>query len=118
MEPRTEDVERGIQGTDEGIWHGLGESLFIGKKGRRKGVSSPVDLQGQRQEPESMPTWGFDFLLQQEASGQFTMRAAGVGVRDENGGEDYREITSSQVFEIYLKKKNLLHMNLINYLIN
>ena len=46
------------------------------------------------------------------------MRAAGVGVRDENGGEDYREITSSQVFEIYLKKKNLLQMNLINYLIN
>lgn len=59
--------------------------------------------QGQWQELEPLPTWGFDFLLKWE-SGRFTVGASGAGVRDESGGEDYRGITSSEVFEVYLKK--------------
>lgn len=55
IESRTEDVGGGIQGTDERIRHGFRGTFLLGKNGRRKGESSLMGMQGQRQEPGSFP---------------------------------------------------------------
>lgn len=60
-----------------------------------------MGLQGQWQDLEAIPACSFDFFLEvgcEVVCSQWVVVV--LGVRYKDGEEDYKEITSSQVFEI------------------